>query len=221
MEPFDLDDIGTFVALGGSFSTHRRQDAQPEWPILWTVPHQTIIPEGEPIQIPSYLEDVIPGPEPAVVIDDVGDGLWQATEEEAARAVKGFTVSNDVTTKGKFPAYPYPEQEGSLGRGYKSFPTFSPTLAGFEPLPADAIDDDTLVEATVDGETVVSGSTDTMDFTVAELVAHVSKIIRLQENDVISLGDPSQPSGTLDDAEEVTCTVENVGELTNPVERVE
>ncbi|UWG46326.1 2-keto-4-pentenoate hydratase/2-oxohepta-3-ene-1,7-dioic acid hydratase (catechol pathway) [Halanaeroarchaeum sp. HSR-CO] len=221
MEQFDLDSIGTFIALGGSFSTHRRQDAEPEWPIMWTVPHQGIIPEGEAIEIPSYVEDVVPGPEPAVIIDDVGDGLWQATEEEAAAAVKGFTISNDVTAKGKFPAYPYPEQEGSLGRGYKSFPTFSPTLAGYEPLEADAIDNDTMVEAFIDGETVVSGSTDTMDFTVVELIAHVSKIINLQENDVISLGDPSQPTGYLDDAEEVTCKVEKIGELTNPIEHVD
>lgn len=221
MEEFDLDDIGTFIALGGSFSTHRRQEEEPEWPIMWTVPDQTIVPEGAAIEIPSYLENVIPGPEPAVIIDDVEGGLWQATEEEAAKAIKGFTVSNDVTTKGTFPAYPYPNQDGSLGRGYKSFPTFSPTLSGYEPLEADAIDDGTMVEAIVDGETVVSGSTDTMDFTVTELIAHVSKIVRLQENDVISLGDPSEPSGELDDASEVTCRVEGIGELTNPVERVD
>jgi len=221
MKDFDLEQIGTFIALGGSFSTHRRQDAEPEWPIMWTVPEQTIIPEGEAIEIPSYLENVIPGPEPAAIIGNVDGGLWQASEEEAAEAIKGFTVSNDVTTKGTFPAYPYPEQDGSLGRGYKSFPTFSPTLSGYEPLTADAIDEGTMVEASVDGETIVSGSTDTMDFTVAELVAHVSKIIRLEENDVISLGDPSEPKGELDDAEQVTCTVEGVGELTNPIERVE
>ncbi|MFC7044782.1 fumarylacetoacetate hydrolase family protein [Halobacteriaceae archaeon GCM10025711] len=221
MGELDLDTIGTFVALGGSFSTHRRMDSQPEWPILWTVPKQAIIPEGEPIQLPPYVEDVVPGPEPAVVIDDVGEGLFRASVEEAADAVKGFTVSNDVTAKGKFPAYPYPDQEGSLGRGYKIFPTFSPTLSRYEPLAADAIDTDTTVEAVIDGETVVSGSTDTMDWTVAELVAHVSKILRLQENDVISLGDPSQPTGYLDDASEVICRVENVGELTNPVQRLD
>lgn len=221
MEQFDLDQIGTFIALGGSFSTHRRQDAQPEWPIMWTVPKSSIIPEGAPIQIPSYVEDVVPGPEPAVVIDDVGEGLWQANEEEATAAVKGFTVSNDVTAKGKFPSYPYPEQDSGIGRGYKYFPGFSPTLSGFEPLAADAIDNDTMVEAFIDGETVVSGSTDTMDFTVVELIQHVSKIIRLEENDVISLGDPSQPTGFLDDADEVTCRVEGVGELTNPIERVD
>lgn len=221
MEQFDLDSIGTFVALGGSFSTHRRMETQPEWPILWTVPKQAIVPEGEPILIPPEVEKIVPGPEPAVIIDDVGDGLYRASEAEAAAAVKGFTVSNDVTAKGTFPAYPYPDQEGSLGRGYKIFPTFSPTLSGYEPLPADAIDHDTTVEAVVDGETVVSGSTDAMDWTVAELIAHVSKIVRLRENDVISLGDPSRPTGYLDDASEVTCRVERVGELTNPVERVE
>jgi 2-keto-4-pentenoate hydratase/2-oxohepta-3-ene-1,7-dioic acid hydratase in catechol pathway len=221
MEAFDLDSIGTFVALGGSFSTHRRQDAEPEWPIMWTVPQQGIVPDGAAIEIPSYVENVIPGPEPAVIIGDVGDGLWQASEKEAADAVKGFTISNDVTTKGKFPGYPYPEQDGSLGRGYKSFPTFSPTIAGYVELAADELDNDKMVEAYIDGETVVSGSTDTMDFTVVELIAHVSKIVRLQENDVISLGDPSQPQGTIDDAEEVTCMVEGIGELTNPVAHVD
>jgi 2-keto-4-pentenoate hydratase/2-oxohepta-3-ene-1,7-dioic acid hydratase in catechol pathway len=221
MTQFDLDSIGTFIALGGSFSTHRRQDAEPEWPILWTVPSQTIIAEEEPIEIPSYVEDVVPGPEPAAIIGDVGDGLWQATEEEAAEAIKGFTVSNDVTAKGKFPSRPYPEQEGSLGRGYKSFPTFSPTLSQYVEVDPAELDSGVMVEAEIDGETVVSGSTDTMDFTIGELVAHVSKIIRLQENDVISLGDPSQPTGFLDDASEVTCRVEKIGELTNPVTRVD
>lgn len=221
MEPFELESIGTFVALGGSFSTHRRQDAEPEWPILWTVPRQTIVPEGAAIELPSYVEDVVPGPEPAAIIGDVGDGLWQATETEAAEAIKGFTVSNDVTVTGTFPSHPYPEQPGSLGRGYKSFPTFSPTLSQYVELDPSELDSGVLVEAEIDGETVVSGSTDTMDFGIAELVAHVSKIVRLQENDVISLGDPSQPTGYLDHADEVTCRVEKVGELTNPVERVE
>lgn len=221
MESFDLDSIGTFVALGGSFSTHRRYDSQPEWPILWTVPKGAIIAENEPIQIPSYVSDVVPGPEPAAIIGDVGDGLWQASPEEAADAVKGFTVSNDVTAKSKFPSHPYPEQTGSLGRGYKIFPTFSPTLAAYEPLDPSVIDAGVQVEATIDGETVVEGSTETMDWTVGELVAHVSKIIKLEENDVISLGDPSQPTGFLDEAESVTCTVERVGELTNPIEHVE
>lgn len=220
MESFDLDSIGTFVALGGSFSTHRRFDSQPEWPILWTVPKQCIIPENEPIEIPSYINEIVPGPEPAAIIGDVGDGLWQASVDEAAEAIKGFTVSNDVTAKSKFPSHPYPEQTGSLGRGYKIFPTFSPTLAGYVDVDPSVIDDGVQVEATIDGEVVVSGSTDTMDWTVAELIAHVSKIIKLQENDVISLGDPSQPTGTLDDANEVTCTVEKIGELTNPIKHV-
>lgn len=219
MHDFDLDSINTFVALGGSFATHRRYESQPEWPILWTVPQQAIIPEDEPIVIPEYASDVVPGPEPAAIIGDVGDGLWQASPEEAADAIKGFTVSNDVTARSKFPAYPYPDQEGSLGRGYKIFPTFSPTLSKYVELDPTEIDAGVRVQATIDGESVVDGSTDTMDWTVAELVAHVSKIIRLQENDVISLGDPSDPTGYIDDAESVTCTVEKIGELTNPIDR--
>jgi 2-keto-4-pentenoate hydratase/2-oxohepta-3-ene-1,7-dioic acid hydratase in catechol pathway len=39
-------------------------------------------------------------------------------------------------------------------------------------------------------------------------------------NDVIALGDPGGASVFLDDAAEVTCTIESIGELTNPIERL-
>jgi len=36
---------------------------------------------------------------------------------------------------------------------------------------------------------------------------------------VIALGDPGDPSVLLDDASSVTCSIETVGELTNPIVR--
>jgi 2-keto-4-pentenoate hydratase/2-oxohepta-3-ene-1,7-dioic acid hydratase in catechol pathway len=72
----------------------------------------------------------------------------------------------------------------------------------------------------VDGETSVSGTTEQMAFSIPEMVSFASNVVKLEENDMVALGDPGDASIYLDDADEVTCYVESVGELTNPVERV-
>jgi 2-keto-4-pentenoate hydratase/2-oxohepta-3-ene-1,7-dioic acid hydratase in catechol pathway len=59
-----------------------------------------------------------------------------------------------------------------------------------------------------------------MAFSIPEMVSFASHVVRLRENDVVALGDPGGASGYLDDASEVTCTVESIGELTNPIERL-
>jgi 2-keto-4-pentenoate hydratase/2-oxohepta-3-ene-1,7-dioic acid hydratase in catechol pathway len=223
MPELPVDDITTFAALGGTFSSHRavssmHSEVTPKWPPnLWTVPASAVVPGGEPIEIQPYAEKVTIGPEPAAVI---GESLFRASEAEAAAGIKGFTVSNDLAALGEFPGYPYPDQETHSGRGFKIMPGFSPVATHYEPLDADDLAG-RAIEAEIDGERVVEGSTDAMDWSPAEIVAHVSKVIRLENGDVISLGEPSTEHHYLDDADRVTCRVEGVAELTNPVRRVE
>lgn len=46
-------EVGKFVALGGTFSSHLEETArQYRWPDLWVVPPEGVINEGEPIEIP-------------------------------------------------------------------------------------------------------------------------------------------------------------------------
>jgi acylpyruvate hydrolase len=223
MPTLSVEDITTFAALGGTFSTHRATSSMhsrttPKWPPnLWTLPTSAVIPGGEPIELQPYAEEVTIGPEPAAVI---GEPLFRASVSEAAAGIEGFTVSNDLAAVGEFPGLPYPEQESHSGRGFKIMPGFSPVSERYERVDPDDFDD-RAIEAELDGELVVEGTTSSMDWSPAEVVAHVSKIIPLEENDVVSLGEPSTEHHVLDDADEVTCRVEGVGELTNPVRRVE
>lgn len=218
MEELDLGSIGTFVALGGTFAAHKRFDAEQRWPFLWTVPAASVVPEGEPIRIPPYVEQASPGPELAVVIGDVDEPVWRASEAEVRAAIAGFTVSNDVKNYGEFPAYPYEGVDERVGRGYHVFPTFTPTLSRYAPVAPEAVAD-ARMEAFVDGELVVEASTAEMAWSVPEMVAHVSKIVPLESGDVVSLGDPTHPETFLDDADEVVCRIEGVGELANPITR--
>lgn len=212
------DDIGKFVALGGTFRSHQEEVHRTyRWPDLWVVPEEGVINEGEPIQLPVRVEEVKPGAELTAVI---GDDLWQASEEEAWEAIAGFTLSNDVTASGDWPGWSDPDHGMITGVGYKLFPTFSPTYSEYVERGEEADYDDLDVEVHVDDELCVSGSTSQMAFSIPEMVSFASNIVKLHENDVVALGDPGSPSKYLDDADEVTCYIETIGELSNPIERL-
>ena len=213
----NIDEVGKLVALGGAFTTHVGENNSTKWPDLWVVSNETLISPGQPIVIPPEVKNVIIGPEITVVI---GESIYRASKAEAAEAVRGYTITNDVTAKGEWPAYSYENVEHITGVGYKIFPTFRPVLDSYVSLDPDEVRD-LDVEATVDGKTVVSGSTKSMAFSVSELVSHASKIVHLHEGDLLALGDPGNPSGYIDDASVVTCRIEKLGELTNRVARLD
>lgn len=213
-----VESIGKFVALGGTFRSHLDEvERIYRWPDLWVVPPESVISEGEPIEIPERTEDVKPGAEITAVM---GDDLWEASEEEAWDGIKGFTVSNDVTASGDWPGWSDPDHGMITGVGYKILPTFSPILSEFVPKEEESHYDDLDVTVHVDGEQAVRGSTSQLSFSIPEMVSFASNVVKLRENDVVALGDPGNPSKYLDDASSVTCTVESIGELTNSIRRV-
>jgi 2,4-diketo-3-deoxy-L-fuconate hydrolase len=214
MPSLKIDTVGTFLALGGTFPAHREQTAEPGWPPnLWSIPDPTVVPEGEPVEIPPNVEDVVIGPEPVAVI---GAPIERGTVREAAEAIDGFTVSNDLAALGDFPGYPYPDQESHSGRGFKMFPTFQPTLEEYVSLDAADLSGRS-IEARIDGRVVVDGATDDKGWSAAEIVAHVSDIVPLEPGDVVSLGEPAGERVSVDDADEISCYIEGIGRLTNPV----
>lgn len=209
------DDIGTFVALGGTFGSHQQEKGRTyRWPDLWVYPDSAIVPEGEPIQIPARANQIKPASELTAVI---GSEIAGAGSDEAWEAIEGFTVSNDVTATGEWPGWSDPDHGMITGVGYKLFPTFAPILTQYVERQELAHYDDLAVRVTVDGRESVAGSTAQLAFSIPDLVSFASQIVPLGPGDVVALGDPGDPSVLLDDAESVTCGVETIGELTNPI----
>lgn len=210
--------IGKFIALGGTFVSHQEEKERSyRWPDLWIVPREGVINEGEPIKIPGRVEQVKPGAEITAVI---GEDIYEADETEAWDAIKGFTISNDVTVSGDWPGWSDPDHGMITGVGYKLLPTFSPILSEYVEKGEESDYDNLSVEVRVDGEQAVSGSTSQMGFSIPEMISFTSNICKLHENDVVALGDPGNPTKLLDDADEVTCEIEGIGTLTNTIERV-
>jgi len=214
----DPEEIGKFIALGGTFKSHQDEKSRSyRWPDFWIVPDEAIISEGEEIIIPEKAEDIKPGAELTAVI---GEEIHNASEEEAWKAIKGFTVSNDVTAGGDWPGWSDPDHENITGVGYKTIATFSPILTEYQPKQELEHYQDLEVEVTVDGEQSVSGRTNLMAFTIPEMISFASQIVPLEEGDVVALGDPGSPSKLLDNADSVTASIESIGKLENPVKRL-
>jgi len=212
------EDIGKFVALGGTFQSHLNEKERTyRWPDLWIVPAEGVINEKETIKIPERVEKVKPGSEITAVI---GEEIYEADETEAWDAIKGFTISNDVTASGDWPGWSDPDHGMITGVGYKLLPTFSPTLSEYVEKSKKTDYDNLSVEVRVDGDLAVSGSTAQMSFSIRKMVSFASNICELHEDDVVALGDPGNPTNFLDNADSVTCKIEGIGELTNPIERV-
>lgn len=215
MPALSTESIGKFVALGGTYRSHLdEKELTYRWPDVWIAPDEAVIPDAATIEIPSRVDTTKPGAELTAVI---GEDIYQASEEEAWEAIKGFTISNDVTAAGEWPGQSDPNLKMNTGVGYKILPTFHPILTDYVPRGDVSDYDDLAVEIRVDGEVSVSGTTKQLAFTIPELISFASSIVHLHPGDVVAMGDPGRPSVMLDDSDEVTCSIENHGELTNPI----
>ena len=77
----------------------------------------------------------------------------------------------------------------------------------------------------LNGETMQDSSTSQMIFSVAEIIAYVTRVITLEPGDLIATGTPAgvgvfrDPKVLLQDGDEVSVVIEGLGTLTNPVEK--
>jgi len=207
--------------IGANYADHASEGGMdpPEQPIIFMKPTTAITHPGATIRIPAACER---GPEVdfecelAVVIGKTGRDI---PLQSALDHVFGYTCANDVSAR-KW------QKHGGGGqwiRG-KSFDTFcplGPTLVTADQIP----DPQTLgISTRVNGEVMQQANTAEMIFTVAELIAFISRDTTLLPGTLILTGTCSgvgfarTPPVFLSDGDEVTIEIEGIGKLTNPVE---
>jgi 2-keto-4-pentenoate hydratase/2-oxohepta-3-ene-1,7-dioic acid hydratase in catechol pathway len=213
--PLPIERPQKIVCVGLNYRDHAEEQgtALPQAPLLFAKWPNALIGTGEAIVIPAITQQVDYEAELGVVI---GERVRAVSEENALEAVRGYLCLNDVSARDlQF-------GDGQWTRG-KSPDTFCPI--GPELVPAaDVPDPQALaISAIVNGEVLQDSSTSKMIFTVAEIIAHVSRAITLEPGDLIATGTPAgvgafrDPPIWLRPGDEVTIEVEGVGSLTNPV----
>jgi len=203
------------ICLGKNYLEHAQEgnfDA-PEKPLLFAKAPSALSGPTDPIILPRSCGQVDWEVELAVVIGREGKRIHP---DHAWDYIAGYTVMNDVSGR-----------EAQFGDGQwfrgKSFDTFAPL--GPTLVTPDEIDDirNLQLTALVDGQVMQSGNTGDLVFDIPHLLAYISEDITLLPGDVISTGTPAgvgifrNPPITLAAGNVVTCRIDILGALVNPV----
>lgn len=175
--------VGNFIAIGLNYADHAAESgaAVPAEPILFNKAPTCICGPQDDLILPRGSVKTDWEVELAVVI---GTRAYEVPEAEALAHVAGYCLCNDVSER-EFQL----ERSGTWTKG-KGCPTFGPL--GPWLVTADAVPDPQAVDLWLDVNRTrrQTGSTRTMVFGVAHLVAYVSRFMILEPGDVITTGTP-------------------------------
>ena len=207
---------GKVLCIGLNYKDHAAESGMtiPEVPLLFSKFPTSVTPPGSPVQIPVGSTQVDYEAELAVVIGRRAFGVPAA---EGLDYVLGYTNINDVSARD------FQFADGQWQRG-KSCDTFAP-LGEFIATTDEVPDPQRLaIRFRLNGETMQDSNTCQMAFTVAVLVAELSKTITLEPGDVIATGTPPgvgfarKPPIYVKDGDLMEVEVEGLGVLANPVQ---
>jgi 2,4-didehydro-3-deoxy-L-rhamnonate hydrolase len=215
--PLSISRPGKIVCVGLNYHDHAVEGGQelPKAPLLFAKWPNTLIGDGDTIVLPPEAAEVDYEAELGVVI---GTTAKRVGEADALDHVAGYICLNDVSARDLQFA------DGQWTRG-KSPDTFCPV--GPRLVPREEIDDPQQlgIRCVLNGETLQDSSTAQMIFSVAEIIAYVSRIITLEPGDLIATGTPAgvgvfrDPKILLKDGDQVSIEIDGLGTLTNPVEK--
>ncbi|TXN29424.1 fumarylacetoacetate hydrolase family protein [Lacisediminihabitans profunda] len=172
------------LCVGLNYRDHAAETGQavPPEPIIFNKAPNTLIGPNDDVVVPRESQKMDWEVELGIVIGSRSSYL--ADETEAAAAIAGFVLVNDLSER----AWQI-ERSGQWVKG-KSAPTFNP--AGPYLVTPDEVGDvlDLDLWLDVDGTRRQTGSTSTMVFSPAFIVHYLSQFLALEPGDLINTGTP-------------------------------
>ena len=173
-----------FVAIGLNYTDHAKETGAPipEAPVVFFKSPTCIVGANDNVMVPADSTQLDWEVELGVVI---GRTARYVAEKDALRYVAGYCIVNDVSERD----FQLKRSGTQWGKG-KGCDTFGPT--GPWLVTSDEIKDPQNLDMWLDvnGERRQTGNTRTMIFSVAQLVADVSRYMTLLPGDLITTGTP-------------------------------
>ena len=148
----------------------------------------------------------------------IGTTAKHVSERDALDVVQGYICVNDVSARD----LQFGDGQWTRGKSPDTFCPVGPRLVSREEIE----DPQALaIRCVLNGETMQDSSTSQMIFSVAQIIAYVTRVITLEPGDLIATGTPAgvgvfrDPKVLLQDGDEVSVVIEGLGTLTNPVEK--
>jgi 2-keto-4-pentenoate hydratase/2-oxohepta-3-ene-1,7-dioic acid hydratase in catechol pathway len=198
------------VCVGRNYAEHAAElgNDLPTEPLLFLKPSTSVIGHRDVVRLPPQSVQVEHEAELAVVIG--APGARRVDRATAAKAIFGYTCANDITARDLQRS----DGQWTRAKGFDSFCPLGPWIS------TDVDIADVEIRCEVNEETRQLGRTKDAVFDPATLVSYVSHVMTLLPGDIVLTGTPAGVSPLLD-GDLVTVRIEGVGELANPVARLE
>jgi len=202
------------VCVGVNYRAHIQEMGreEPDFPTLFTKYPESLIGAGDPIVLPPHASEMVDWEAELAIV--IGTRVRRADEQEAAAAIAGYTVLNDVSMRD----WQNRTLQWLQGKSFEGTTPVGPVLATTDEVPASA-----RITTEVDGELLQEGRIDDLVFGPAAIVAYISQIFPLDPGDIIATGTPGgvgharKPPRYLAEGQTVVTTIEGIGSLRNTV----
>lgn len=202
---------GKIVCVGLNYRHHIAEMGRemPDYPTLFAKYTDALVGANDDIEMPPVSAAVDWEGELVVV---VGDTVRGVDESDAAAAIAGFSIMNDVSMRD----FQFRTNEWLQGKTFENSTPVGPVL-----VTTDEWSPGPMMRTTVDGELMQETSTGDLVFGPAALVSYISQITSLRPGDLIATGTPGgvgharKPPRYLRPGSKVEITVDGIGILLN------
>jgi 2-keto-4-pentenoate hydratase/2-oxohepta-3-ene-1,7-dioic acid hydratase in catechol pathway len=193
------------VCVGKNYGDHIAEMglASSAEPTLFLKPPSALVGAGQAVVLPWQSKQVDLEVELALVIGHVAKNV---SEDDALGVVWGYTIANDVTARD----LQFTDDQWARS---KSFDTFCPVGPWVE---TEWTPDNQRIFSEVDGEIRQDDHLGSMIFGVRCIISFISHNMTLLPGDIVLTGTPSGIS-PIQSGQSVSCGIEGIGVLTNPV----
>ena len=210
-----LSNPSKIICLGYNYLDHAKEQGTtpPDEPIVFMKPRTALIGTGDNIVCPKFVTQLDYEGELAFVI---GNKCKNVKPEEAMKYVLGYMIFNDVSARD----IQFKESQWTKS---KSFDTFAPSGPWITTKDEIADPHNLRIITKVNGEIRQDSSTKNMALKIDKIVTSLSKIMTLEEGDIIATGTPSGVAAFmtnpkfLQDGDIVEIEIEGLGKISNSV----
>ncbi|MCL2198911.1 MAG: fumarylacetoacetate hydrolase family protein [Defluviitaleaceae bacterium] len=195
-----------------TIQSNQDENLIPQSPIYFTKTAVPAMGDGSKISLHAHLTQKADYEAELGVI--IGKTITRATREQAAGAIFGYTVINDITAR-------------DVQKKHSQW-FFGKSLDGFCPIGPNIVSADEIafppalnIKCRVNGETRQSSNTSNLIFDIPHIISELSQGITLRPGDIIATGTPAgighamTPPQYLKPGDVVECEIEKIGVLTN------
>ncbi|MEW6652579.1 MAG: fumarylacetoacetate hydrolase family protein [Bacteroidota bacterium] len=178
--------IGKLVCIGRNYEAHAKElggEASTEFPIIFLKPASNVIFSGSNVIHPNYSENLQHEIELVIYI---GEEVKNATDEQAEKAIYGYTVGLDMTLRDLQFRLKEKGEPWTLAKCFDTAAVIGEVLLKNEY----KLRGDENISLSVNDVTKQNSSLSNMIFNAVQCVKHISSRMTLEKGDLIFTGTP-------------------------------